>query len=94
MCANNVACGQQKYCLQTVGSTLSIKLEMEVSYTQERQNFVVKYLNGTDLCWGWTRTCNDHDGIMVLDETLKVGTPIIQVFDLNTDTIIDICNYT
>ena len=32
----------------------------------------------------------DHDGIMVLDDTLKVGTPCSEVFDIETDQVFEI----
>lgn len=33
---------------------------------------------------------NSHDGILVLDSNLKVGTPLAKIFDVETDTVFEI----
>ncbi len=87
--ANNVAAGQ-KVPVAKVGSTLPIKLDDGSFLTLRKAKLRGEVSNGMICAEDELGLGNDHDGIMVLDENLKVGTPINQVFDLNTDTIIDI----
>lgn len=87
--ANNVAAGQ-KVPVATVGSTLPIKLDDGSFLTLRKAKLRGEVSNGMICAEDELGLGSDHDGIMVLDSDLKVGTPINQVFELNTDTIIDI----
>ncbi len=87
--AKNVAAGQ-KVPVATVGSTLPIKLDDGSLLTLRKAKLRGEVSNGMICAEDELGLGTDHDGIMVLDNTLEVGTPINQVFDLNTDTIIDI----
>lgn len=87
--ANNVAAGQ-KVPVATVGTTLPIKLDDGSFLTLRKAKLRGEVSNGIICAEDELGLGTDHDGIMVLDPALKVGTPINQVFDLNTDTIIDI----
>lgn len=87
--APNVAAGQ-KVPVATVGSTLPIKLD-DGSYLKLRKaKLRGEESNGMICAEDELGLGSDHDGIMVLDESLKVGTPVSELFDLYTDTIIDI----
>lgn len=87
--AKNVAAGQ-KVPVATVGSTLPIKLDDGSFLTLRKAKLRGEVSNGMICAEDELGLGANHDGIMVLDESFKVGTPINQVFDLNTDTIIDI----
>lgn len=87
--AKNVAAGQ-KVPVATVGTTLPIKLDDGSLLTLKKAKLRGEVSNGMICAEDELGIGTDHDGIMVLDSTLEVGTPINQVFDLNTDTIIDI----
>ncbi|GAB5409099.1 MAG: phenylalanine--tRNA ligase subunit beta [Balneolaceae bacterium] len=87
--ANNVAAGQ-KVPVATVGSTLPIKLDDGSFLKLRKAKLRGEVSNGMICAEDELGLGSNHDGIMILDSDLKVGTPINQVFDLNTDTIIDI----
>ncbi len=86
--AKNVA-ASQKVPVATVGSTLPIKLDDGSYLTLRKAKLRGEVSNGMICAEDELGLGTDHDGIMVLDETLKPGTPISEVFDLYTDTIID-----
>lgn len=85
--AANVAEGQ-KVPVATIGTTL---------YTKEGESFVIKKGKIRDE-ESWGMICAEdelglgtsHDGIMVLDESLKPGTPAAQVFKIENDEVFEI----
>jgi phenylalanyl-tRNA synthetase beta chain len=87
--AKNVAKGQ-KVPVATVGSTLPIKLDDGSFLTLRKAKLRGEASHGMICAEDELGLGTDHDGIMVLDSDLKVGTPISEVFDLYTDTITDI----
>jgi phenylalanyl-tRNA synthetase beta chain len=87
--AKNVAKGQ-KVPVATVGSTLPIKLDDGSFLKIKKAKLRGEVSEGMICAEDELGLGTDHDGIMVLDESLKVGTPISEVFDLYEDTIIDI----
>ncbi|MGN8225087.1 phenylalanine--tRNA ligase subunit beta [Gracilimonas sp. BCB1] len=87
--AKNVAAGQ-KVPVATVGSTLPIKLDDGSFLKIKKAKLRGEVSEGMICAEDELGLGTDHDGIMVLDEDLKVGTPISEVFELYEDTIIDI----
>lgn len=87
--ANNVAAGQ-KVPVATVGSTLPIKLDNGNFLTLSKAKLRGEESNGMICAEDELGLGTDHDGIMVLDNDLIVGTPIRDIFDLYQDTIIEI----
>ncbi len=87
--ADNVAVGQ-KVPVATVGSTLPIKLDDGSFLTLRKAKLRGEESHGMICAEDELGLGTDHDGIMVLDADLKVGTPINQVLDLYQDTIIEI----
>ena len=87
--ANNVAAGQ-KVPVATVGTTLPIKLDDGSFLTLRKAKLRGEESNGMICAEDELALGTNHDGIMVLDESLTAGTPISEVFDLYTDSIIDI----
>lgn len=87
--AKNVAAGQ-KVPVATVGSTLPIKLDDGSNLTIKKAKLRGEVSEGMICAEDELGLGTDHDGIMVLDDNLKVGTPISDIFDLYEDTIIDI----
>jgi len=85
--AANVAAGQ-KVPVATIGTTL---------YTSGGESFVIKKGKIRDE-ESWGMICaedelglgSSHDGIMVLDESIKPGTPAAQVFKVENDEIFEI----
>ncbi|WP_248722838.1 phenylalanine--tRNA ligase subunit beta [Seonamhaeicola sp. ML3] len=85
--APNVAAGQ-KVPVATIGTTL---------YTEEGESWKIKKgkIRGEE---SFGMICAEdelglgksHDGIMVLDEDLKVGTPCAEIFDIENDHIFEI----
>ncbi|WP_299317481.1 phenylalanine--tRNA ligase subunit beta [uncultured Maribacter sp.] len=85
--AKNVAAGQ-KVPVATIGTTL---------YTAEREAWTIKKgkIRGEE---SFGMICaedelglgSSHDGIMVLDKNLKVGTPCSEVFDIEEDEVFEI----
>ncbi|MEX2603743.1 MAG: phenylalanine--tRNA ligase subunit beta [Gracilimonas sp.] len=87
--AKNVAAGQ-KVPVATVGSTLPIKLDDGSLLKIKKAKLRGEISEGMICAEDELGLGTNHDGIMVLDENLKVNTPISEVFDLYQDTIIDI----
>jgi phenylalanyl-tRNA synthetase beta chain len=87
--AKNVAKGQ-KVPVATVGSTLPIKLDDGSFLKIKKAKLRGEVSEGMICAEDELGLGTDHAGIMVLDENLKVGTPISEVFDLYEDTVIDI----
>jgi phenylalanyl-tRNA synthetase beta chain len=85
--APNVAAGQ-KVPVATIGTTL---------YTEEGEAWTIKKgkIRGEE---SFGMICAEdelglgkgHDGILVLDETLKVGTPAADIFDIENDQVFEI----
>ncbi|RNC85258.1 MAG: phenylalanine--tRNA ligase subunit beta [Balneola sp.] len=87
--ADNVAKGQ-KVPVATVGTTLPIKLDDGSFLTLRKAKLRGETSQGMICAEDELGLGKDHSGIMVLDSSSKVGTPINQLFDLYTDSIIDI----
>ncbi len=87
--AKNVAAGQ-KVPVATVGSTLPIKLDDGSLLKIKKAKLRGIVSEGMICAEDELGLGSDHDGIMVLNEDLKTGTPISEVFELYQDTIIDI----
>jgi phenylalanyl-tRNA synthetase beta chain len=87
--AKNVAAGQ-KVPVATVGSTLPIKLDDGSFLKIKKAKLRGEVSEGMICAEDELGLGTDHDGIMVLDDNLRVGSPISEVFDLYEDTIIDI----
>lgn len=87
--AKNVAAGQ-KVPVATVGATLPVKLDNGDFLTIRKAKLRGEVSEGMICAEDELGLGTDHDGIMVLDENLEAGTPVSEVFDLYTDTIIDI----
>ena len=87
--AKNVAAGQ-KVPVATVGSTLPIKLDDGSNLKIKKAKLRGEVSEGMICAEDELGLGTDHAGIMVLDENLKVGTPISEIFELYEDTIIDI----
>lgn len=87
--ADNVAAGQ-KVPVATVGSTLPIKLDDGSFLTLRKAKLRGEESHGMICAEDELGLGSDHDGIMVLDSSLKTGTPISDIFDLYHDTIIEI----
>tara|TARA_R110002124_G_scaffold286310_1_gene466846 strand:- start:27420 stop:30509 length:3090 start_codon:yes stop_codon:yes gene_type:complete len=87
--ANNVAVGQ-KVPVATVGSTLPVKLDDGSFLTLRKAKLRGEESNGMICAEDELGLGTDHDGIMVLDADIEVGTPINEIFDLYQDTIIEI----
>ncbi|MCG8372178.1 MAG: phenylalanine--tRNA ligase subunit beta, partial [Balneolales bacterium] len=86
--AKNVAAGQ-KVPVATVGTTLPLKLDNGSLLTLRKAKLRGEESNGMICSESELGVSDDHSGIMVLDESLAVGTPISEVLDIYTDTIID-----
>jgi len=87
--APNVAAGQ-KVPVATVGSTLPIKLDDGSFLKLRKAKLRGEESNGMICAEDELGLGSGHDGIMILDESLEVGTPLSNIYDLYTDTIIDI----
>lgn len=88
--AKNVAAGQ-KVPVATVGTTLPIKLEDGSFLKIKKAKLRGEASEGMICSESELGFSDDHSGIMVLDESLKPGTPIHEVMeDLYEDTIITI----
>lgn len=87
--ANNVAAGQ-KVPVATVGSTLPIKLDNGSLLTLKKAKLRGEESHGMICAEDELGLGTNHDGIMVLDEALEIGTPVSEIFDLYQDTIIEI----
>jgi phenylalanyl-tRNA synthetase beta chain len=85
--APNVAAGQ-KVPVATIGTTL---------YTEKGESWTIKKgkIRGEE---SFGMICAEdelglgksHDGILVLDETIKIGTPVADIFDIENDQIFEI----
>ena len=87
--ATNVAAGQ-KVPVALVDTTLPIKLDDGSMLTLKKTKLRGEVSNGMICAEDELGLGSDHTGIMVLDRSLKTGTPLSEVFDLYVDTIIDI----
>ncbi len=87
--ADNVAKGQ-KVPVATVGTTLPVTLDDGSPLTIRKAKIRGEESRGMICAEDELGLGDDHSGIMVLDEDLKVGLPVSEIFDLYTDTIIDI----
>lgn len=87
--APNVA-EHQKVPVATVGTTLPIKLADGTFLTLKKAKLRGEESHGMICAEDELGLGKDHDGIMILDPSVKVGTPISEIYDLYTDTIIDI----
>lgn len=87
--APNVAKGQNVP-VATVGSTLPIKLDNGKFLKLKKAKLRGEASHGMICSEVELGLGNDASGIMVLEEDLKSGTPISEVFELYKDTIIDI----
>ncbi len=87
--ADNVAAGQ-KVPVATLGTTLPVKLDDGSHLTIRSAKLRGEESNGMICSEMELGLGSAHKGIMVLDKKLKTGTPAAEVFDLYTDTIIDI----
>ncbi|MDZ7806653.1 MAG: phenylalanine--tRNA ligase subunit beta [Gracilimonas sp.] len=87
--AKNVAAGQ-KVPVATVGSTLPIKLDDGSNLTIKKAKLRGEVSEGMICAEDELGLGTDHSGIMVLDDSLKIGKPISEIFDLYEDTVIDI----
>lgn len=87
--ANNVAAGQ-KVPVATVGATLPVKLHDGSLLTIKKAKLRGEVSEGMICAEDELGIGTDHSGIMVLDVSIKPGTPIHQVLDIYTDTVIDI----
>lgn len=87
--AKNVAAGQ-KVPVATVGSTLPIKLDDGSLLKIKKAKLRGEVSEGMICAEDELGIGTDHSGIMVLDHSLKTGTPVSEIFDLYEDTVIDI----
>lgn len=87
--ADNVAAGQ-RVPVATVGSTLPVKLDNGENLTIRKAKLRGEISRGMICAEDELGIGTDHSGIMVLEKSLKPGTPIKEVLDLYQDTIIDI----
>ncbi|NGP76597.1 phenylalanine--tRNA ligase subunit beta [Balneolaceae bacterium YR4-1] len=87
--ADNVAKGQ-KVPVATVGTTLPVKLEDGSNLKIKKAKLRGEESKGMICAEDELGLGTDHDGIMVLDENLKIGKPVNEIFDLYTDYIFDI----
>ena len=87
--APNVAAGQ-KVPVATVGSTLPIKLNDGSYLKLKKAKLRGEESHGMICAEDELGLGDNHNGIMILDKSLKVGTPIADIFDPYFDTIMDI----
>ncbi|HEX6982711.1 MAG TPA: phenylalanine--tRNA ligase subunit beta [Balneolaceae bacterium] len=85
--APNVAAGQ-KVPVATVGS--SLPTDNDELFTIKKAKLRGEESNGMICSETELNLGDDHSGIMILDSTLKTGTPLHEAVDLYQDTIIDI----
>ncbi len=87
--ADNVAKGQ-KVPVATVGTTLPVQMDNGEKLTIKTAKLRGEESNGM-ICSEMELALGDaHEGIMVLDEGLEIGTPLHEVMDLYEDTVFDI----
>lgn len=85
--APNVAIGQT-VAVATIGTILYVENEKEFKIKKSKirgEESFGMICSEEELGLG-----KSNDGIMVLDETLKAGTPIAQLFDIDTDEVFEI----
>jgi len=87
--ADNVAAGQ-KVPVATIGTILQDPRENGNSITIKKTSLRGEESHGMICSEDELGLGSDRDGIMVLDEKLKVGTPIHEALNITRDTIFDI----
>ncbi|MEO1022552.1 MAG: phenylalanine--tRNA ligase subunit beta [Bacteroidota bacterium] len=87
--ASNVA-ASQKVAVATVGSTLPIPLENGEFLSIKKAKLRGETSEGMICAEDELGLGDDHEGILVLDNELSVGTPFNEVVETYTDTIIEI----
>jgi phenylalanyl-tRNA synthetase beta chain len=87
--APNVAVGQ-KVAVATVGCTLPMELPDGSQLTIKKSKIRGEVSMGMICAEDELGLGNDHSGIMVLDNNLKVGTPIADVLPINVDFVFEI----
>ncbi len=85
--APNVAKGQ-KVPVATIGTTLYTKDEEE--WTIKKGKIRGQESHGMICAEDELGLGDDHDGIMILDDSLKPGTPCSEVFEIETDHVFEI----
>jgi len=87
--ADNVA-KDQKVPVARVGTTLPVTTENGEPFTIRETEIRGEVSRGMICAEDELGISDDHSGIMVLDKTAKVGTPVNEVLNLYEDTIFDI----
>jgi len=87
--ADNVAAGQ-KVPVATVGTALPPAKEGDDPFVIKEAKLRGEESKGMICAEDELQLGDDHSGIMVLDESLEVGTPLHEAIDLYQDTIIEI----
>ena len=87
--AENVAAGQ-KVPVATVGTTLPVKTDNGEPFTIRKAKLRGEKSNGMICAEDELGLGDDHSGIMVLESSLKPGTPLHEAIDLYQDFIFDI----
>lgn len=87
--ADNVAAGQ-KVPVATIGTSLPSPEKNGDPFTIKKAKLRGEPSEGMICAEDELGLGSDHSGIMVLDDDLKPGTPIREVFDLYQDTVFDI----
>jgi phenylalanyl-tRNA synthetase beta chain len=87
--APNVAAGQ-KVAVATVGTILPISLPDGSPFEIRKSKIRGEVSEGMICAEDELGLGDDHDGIIVLDASLKPGTPISSVLDLNVDFVFEI----
>ena len=85
--APNIAKGQ-KVPVATVGSVIYTKSGEKIKISKSKIRGVVS--NGMVCAENEIGLGNSHDGIMVLDEKIKPGTPLSKIFEVESDKILEI----
>jgi phenylalanyl-tRNA synthetase beta chain len=87
--APNVAAGQ-KVAVATIGTTLPLKLDDSSNLVIKKSKIRGEVSEGMICAEDELGLGSNHDGILVLDSNLKVGTHAKDVFDVNLDYIFEI----
>ena len=85
--AQNISKGQ-KVPVATVGSVIYTKSGEKIKISKSKIRGVVS--NGMVCAENEIGLGNSHDGIMVLDEKIKPGTPLSKIFEVESDKILEI----
>ena len=85
--APNISKGQ-KVPVATVGSVIYTKSGEKIKISKSKIRGVVS--NGMVCAENEIGLGNSHDGIMVLDEKIKPGTPLSKIFEVESDKILEI----